>query len=138
MNKTHSQLTILHDSQEWNTKIEGEIGEIKVDGKKLSDIHDLTLKIDKMTTIIKALALTATFLSFVAVAGGGYVCSWIALHHDQINTTLDTTEDRFSTRITQLHNQNQTYAKKLSSLGWHWKVGEGWQQTVNTTKNVSK
>ena len=40
-----------------------------MDGKRLNDIHDLTIKIDKMTTIIKALALTATFLAVIAVAG---------------------------------------------------------------------
>ena len=90
-----------------------------------------------MTTIIKALALTATFLAVVAVAGIGAIGSWLANNKEQIASTMNTTEDRFSKRINLLQNQSTAYARKLTELGWTWKDGE-WQRIVNTTQNVSK
>jgi hypothetical protein len=137
--KTPTQnITVFHDAhREWSTELEGEIGEIRVDGQKLNDVHDLTQKIDRMTTIIKALALTATFLAIVAVAGIGAIGSWLASNKEQIASTMDTAEDRFSRRITKLEYQNSTYAKKITDLGWAWRDGE-WQQIVNTTLRASK
>ena len=137
--KTPTQnITVFHDAhREWSTELEGEIGEIRVDGQKLNDVHDLTLKIDKMTTIIKALAFVATFLAIIAVAGIGAIGSWLATNKEQIASTMDNAEDRFSGRITKLENQNNQYAKKLTKLGWTWRDGE-WQQIVNTTLRASK
>jgi hypothetical protein len=132
--KTSTQnLTILHDSQEWSTEIEGEIGEIRVDGKRLNDVHDLATKIDKITTVIKALALTATFLAIVAVAGVSGIGSWIVAHHDQINTTLDASQEE----LNRLSYSNLLMGQKLKSLGWEWKDG-GWQQIGNSPVNPSK
>lgn len=130
-------LTILHDTQEWSTEIEGEIGEIRVDGKKLNDIHDLAAKIDKMAYVIRALALTATFLAVVAVAGISAIGSWLASNHEQISDTMDTTGSRFSQRISMIQKQNVVYAKKLTQLGWVWEDGK-WQQIGNTAPKFSK
>ncbi|NBT89013.1 MAG: hypothetical protein EBT51_12065, partial [Flavobacteriaceae bacterium] len=91
-NPATQNITILHDTQEWSTDLDGEIGEIRVDGKRLSDIHDLTTKIDRMTTIIKALALTATLLAVIGVAGVSGIGSWLVAHHDQISATLDASQ----------------------------------------------
>ena len=130
MKSAPSTITVLHDSKEWMTELEGKIGEIRVDGRKLNDIHDLALKIDRMTTVIKALAVMATFLAIIALAWGIYVGSWLANNKDQIASTMDTAEDRFSARITRLESQSKGYAKKLTKLGWTWKDGK-WQQIVN-------
>lgn len=135
MKNTTQNITVLHDSREWSTELEGEIGEIRVDGKKLNDIHDLAAKIDKMTTIIKALALTATFLAIVAVAGIGGIGSWLANNKEQIANHMDTTNN--SRRIMILQNQSTAYARKLTELGWTWK-DEKWQQIANTSQNASK
>ena len=136
-NPTTQNITILHDTKEWSTDLDGEIGEIRIDGQKLNDIHDLAIKLDRITTIIKALAFVATFLAVIAVAGGGFVCSWIAVHHEQITQTMDTTKVRFSKRINLLQNQSTAYAKKLTELGWGWKDGK-WQQFANMSQNASK
>ena len=56
------------------------VTEVRVDGQKLNDIHDLTKKVDKMTKITKALAITATFLAVVAALGIGVVGSWLVTH----------------------------------------------------------
>ena len=46
MNTSATQnITILHDAKEWSTDLDGEIGEIRVDGKRLNDIHDMATKI---------------------------------------------------------------------------------------------
>ena len=86
-----SNITIFHDSQEWSTDLEGDITEVKIDGKRLNDIHDLTIKIDKMTTVIKASELTATFLAVIAVAGMSAIGSWLATNHEQISSVMNTT-----------------------------------------------
>lgn len=137
MKPTPSIITVLHDSKEWMTELEGDIGEIKVDGKKLSDVHDLALKIDNMTRIIKGLALTATFLAVVAVAGIGAIGSLLATNKEQIASTMDTAEGRFSKRIDELYSSNVNMGLKLKSLGWTWEDGR-WQQIVNTTLRASK
>ena len=137
MQTPSSNLTVIHNAEESVVNFEGEIGEIRVDGEKLSDIHDLAIKIDKMTTIIKALAFVATFLAVVAVAIVGGIGSWLATNKEQITQTMDTTEQRFSKRINLLQNQNTTYAQKLTELGWVWKDG-GWQQNGNTAPKYSK
>jgi hypothetical protein len=130
MKSAPSTITVLHDSKEWKTELEGKIGEIRVDGRKLNDIHDLALKIDRMTTVIKTLAVMATFLAIIALAWGVYVGSWLATNKEQIASTMDTAEDRFSARIIKLEKQSKSYAKKLTALGWTWKDGK-WQQIVN-------
>lgn len=60
MKPPHSQLTVLHDTQEWTTDVEGEIGEIRVDGKKLNDIHDLAMKLDKSINEQRVIAVACT------------------------------------------------------------------------------
>lgn len=138
MNTSATQnITILHDAKEWSTDLDGEIGEIRVDGKRLNDIHDMATKIDKMTSVIKVLALIAMFLAILAVGGMGYIGFWLAINKEQIANTMNATEDRFSRRIGQLHNSNAIMGEKLRSLGWHWR-DEGWQQIGNSTQKVSK
>ena len=127
-----SNITILHDSREWSTDLEGDIKEIKIDGRRLNDVHDLAIKIDKMTTVIKALALTATFLAVIAVAGMSAIGSWLATNHEHI-----TNNERFSKRIEQLHSSNAIMGQKLKSLGWQWKDG-GWRQFADTDLNPTK
>ena len=79
-------VTILHESKEWETRFDAPIKEIRVDGQKLNDVHDLALKIDGMTGIIKKLARTATVLAAftVLLAIGAWLLIW--LHHEQLTT----------------------------------------------------
>lgn len=136
MTTPSTNLTIFHDSQEWSTDIAGEIGEIRVDGKRLSDIHDLTKKVDRMTKIIRSLALTATFLAIIAVGGISYIGSWLVSNKAQIAQTMDTTED-LSVSVSQLKSSNIQMRLHLRELGWEWS-GRRWQQIANTAPSVSK
>ena len=137
MESQESKVTILHEAKEWETQFDDPVKEVWVDGKKLNDVHDLTLKIDSMTSIIKALAFVATFLAILAVGGMGYIGFWLANNKEQIVSTMDTTEQRFSKRVKQLSNTNGILSRKLVELGWRWKDGD-WQQIANTSLKTNK
>ena len=122
-------VTILHDSEEWETQFDVPIKEIRVDGQKLNDVHDLTLKIDGMTSIIKKLAHTATVLAVVAVTVLLAIGSWLLIHHEQLTTSQEVTA--------KLRNSNLVMGNKLKSLGWEWNTDD-WQQIANSTPSPSK
>ena len=84
----------------------------------------------EVTKRIKTMAYIATALAIMAVASTGYIGGWLMSNQDQISSTMDTTEDRFSKRISLMQNQSKAYAQKLTELGWTWKDGE-WQQFGN-------
>ena len=130
-------VTILHESREWETQFDVPIKEIRVDGQKLNDIHDLTVKIDKMTTAFKALAFAATFLAVVAVAIVGGIGSWLAINKDKISSSIELTDERFSKRINELHTSNALRGSKLMALVRVLEDNE-WQQIANSTPSPSK
>lgn len=123
-----TNVTILQESHEWETDIECEnrVTEVRVDGQKLNDIHDLTKKVDKMTKLIKVLAITATGLAIIAVGGVSYIGSWLAINKDGIASAMDTSKE-----IKELTNSNMNMSYKLKSLGWLWQDAD-WQQIANT------
>ena len=122
-------VTILHDSEEWETQFDAPIKEIRVDGQKLNDVHDLTLKIDGMTGIIKKLAHTATVLAVVAVTVLLAIGAWLVIHHEQLTTSQKA--------VTKLRSSNLVMGDKLNSLGYKWNSGN-WQQIGNSTPSPSK
>ena len=145
MNNPASQnITILHDTKEWSTDLDGEIGEIRVDGRRLDDIHDLSRKLEQsnmyiveVTKRIKTMSYIATTLAIIAVASTGYIGGWLMSNQDKISTTMDTAEERFSKRINELHSSKRIMGEKLKSLGWMWRDG-GWQQIGNNEPKFSK
>jgi len=139
MESQESTVTILHEAKEWETQFDEPVKEVWVDGKKLNDVHDLTLKTDSMTSIIKVLAFAATFLAILAVGGMGYIGFWLANNKEQIALHMDTTEHRFSKKIAQLQSSNAKRGNKLLSLGWFWdNKANDWQQIGNTIPKASK
>ena len=122
-------VTILHDSEEWETQFDVPIKEIRVDGQKLNDVHDLTLKIDGMTGIIKKLAHTATVLAVVAVTVLLAIGAWLLIPHEELITSQEA--------VTKLKSSNFVMGDKLNSLGWKWNSGN-WQQIANSTPSPSK
>lgn len=126
------------DSDICAVKIENEnpVTEVRLNGQKLNDIHDLTKKVDKMTTVIRTLALTATFLAVVAVAGISAVGYWIATHHEKITLTMEDTKKLNSFKFSTVYRSNLAVRQKLKSLGWVWK--DGWQQiSINEISPVN-
>ena len=124
-------VTILQESKEWETEFESRVTEVRVDGQKLNDIHDLTKKVDKMTKLIKVLTITATCLTVIAVGGVSYIGSWLAINKDNIASAMDTSEE-----IKKLTNSNMNMSYQLNSLGWLWK-DKKWQHIANTPSSPS-
>lgn len=62
-----SRISVKCDHEPWMTEIDGEITEIKINGQKINDVHDLTQKVVGMTRTIKVLAITALTLCVMAV-----------------------------------------------------------------------
>ena len=77
-------LTILHDSKEWSTQIEGEIGEIKVDGTRLNDIHDLAIKVEGIAQSIKALVLCLGVIVMICLICNVGMATWVFTHDGDI------------------------------------------------------
>ena len=72
-----TELTVLRDDVEWKTRLDGKISEVEIDGRKISDVHDLTQKVISMTKTIKVLALTATSLALMAVVAIAWLSQWL-------------------------------------------------------------
>jgi hypothetical protein len=133
MNTPSTNLTILHDAKEWNTDIEGEIGEIMLDGKRLSDIHDLTRKVEGVAQSIKTLVLCLGAIVLICLVCNVGMATWIAIHDADIMEGVNATQKD----ILKLTNSNLVMGQKLESLGWEWKHGR-WQQIVNTDSSSIK
>jgi hypothetical protein len=110
---------------------------VRVNGKKLNDIHDVASKIDSMTRVIRLLAYLATALAVSAVLMCGGIGLWLLGNSYQIENTLNSAEDRFSKTSLTIRTQNNRMKNKLLSLGWHFN-GKDWQQIVNTKLKPSK
>ena len=81
-------LTILHDSKEWSTQIEGEIGAIKVDGTRLNDIHDLALKVEGIAQSIKTLILCMGVILMISLICNLAMATWVYFHDEDIMSTV--------------------------------------------------
>lgn len=137
MNTPSTNLTILHDTQEWSTDIEGEIKEIKVDGKRLSDIHELAIKVEGVAQSIRTLILCLGAIVMICLVCNIGMATWVATNDDDITEAVFSVNSENRDKIIKLENQASEYAKKITELGWVWKNGK-WQQFGNSHVNPSK
>lgn len=84
INPPTQNLTILHDTQEWSTEIEGEICEIRVDGKRLSNVHDLTLKVEGIAQSINTLVLCLGVILVISLICNIGMATWVLIHDGEI------------------------------------------------------
>ena len=77
-------ITILHDTREWSTQIDGEIGEIRVDGTRLNDIHDLALKVEGIAHSIKTLVLCLGVIVMICLICNVGMATWVFMHDGDI------------------------------------------------------
>ena len=126
MKSPPSKLTVTHDAKEWTTDLEGEIGEIRVDGKRISDVHYLTQKVISMTKTIRVLAYTATALAVMAVGTVLFLANWLCSHEASIEQLLLTgNEDYNQMRVDSLawnaHKRERAYVhlKEFYDLQWN-------------------
>lgn len=138
MNYPASQnITILHDTKEWSTDLDGEIGEIMVNGKRLSDIHDLTRKVEGVAQSIKTLVLCLGAIVMICLVCNIGMATWVAVHDDEIKEAINVTQQVTQQDIRRLNSSNLVMGQKLKSLGWVWEDGD-WQQIGNTDLSPSK
>ena len=134
MNTPTQNLTIHHDSKKWSTEIEGEIGEILVDGKRISDVHVLTKRVVSMTRTIRVLAWLATALAIMAVATVLFLANWLLSHEASIEQLLLTSNVEYSmnkdhARKWRSHQRHRAWVHLKEFQGLHW--DEGMMDWVN-------
>jgi len=83
-NPATQNITILHDTREWSTDLDGEIGEIRVDGTRLNDIHDLTLKVEGIAQSIKTLVLCLGVILMISLICNIGMVTWVLIHDADI------------------------------------------------------
>ena len=102
-----TELTVLRDDVEWSTRLDGKISEVEIDGRKISDVHDLTQKVIKMTKTIKVLATTALALCVMSVAMAVFTTHWLLSHEAGIEQLLLT--DNKETEFARLHQRHRAW-----------------------------
>jgi hypothetical protein len=77
-NPATQNLRILHDTKEWSTDLDGEIGEVRIDGHRLNDIHDVATKLDvqRKEQIIIAIACTAVVVCTLIICTSVLATVW--------------------------------------------------------------
>ena len=104
-----TELTVLRDDVEWKTRLDGKISGVEIDGRKISDIHDLACKVDYNTKVIKKIAWVGVAIT---LGIGAFTTQWIVSNNESIQQSLNSSK------------RTESY-KKLSSLGYKWN-GVGW------------
>lgn len=69
-------LTVLQQSEEWSTEFNN-IKEIRLDGKKINDVHDLCISVQKVTKCIRLMAYIAIGLAVMSVGTVIWLASWL-------------------------------------------------------------
>lgn len=126
--KTQTQttnLTVFRDDIEWNTRFDGDISSIEIDGRKINDVHDLTERVVKMTKTIHYLAWIATALAIMAVGSVIYLCSWLLGHESSIERLLLTGNrdyDRMveESELWRSHKRERSYVHLRDIQGLYW------------------
>lgn len=98
-----SNITILHDSHEWSTDLEGDIKEVKIDGKRLNDIHDLALKVEGIAQSIKTLVLCLGVIVMICLICNVGMATWVFMHDGDI---MDAIKNILATKCQQ-HPESQ-------------------------------
>lgn len=87
-NPATQNITILHDTQEWSTDLDGEIGEIRVDGNRLSDIHDLAIKVEGIAQSIKTMVLCLGVILMICLICNIGMATWVYFHDEEIMDSI--------------------------------------------------
>lgn len=82
--QTPSNITVIHNAEESVVNFEGGIEEIKLDGKKLSDIHELTIKVEGIAQSIKTLILCLGVILVISLICNIGMATWVFIHDGDI------------------------------------------------------
>ena len=115
MNLT-SNVSILHDGQEWTTDVEGVVNEVKVDGRKLSDIHTLTMTVSSVTKEIRILAVVSVAMALLATG----LAAWGVYKDNELIGSFHANRCISEEERIKVSNTNGPLSRKLNELGWKW------------------
>ena len=83
-----TNLRVLRNDVEWETRFDGDISSIEVNGRKLNDIHDVSLKIEQLSHKLQKvgrICLVLALLCFIMVTG---LSCWLLINHQEITTAI--------------------------------------------------
>lgn len=137
---TTTNLKVLRNDVEWATRFDGNISEVEIDGRKISDVHDLTSKVEKMTKTIHYLAWTATSLAVMSVASVLWLAYWLHTHDAQIEELLLTSGDdymklKLDAGEWRSHKRHRAFVTLNKILNYQWNNDtQDWEPSGNFTK----
>jgi hypothetical protein len=122
-------LIIEFAKENQEVEFEQTITGVSIDGQKISDIHDLTEKVIRMTKTIQVLAWLATLLAVLAVTSVLFMTHWLLSHESSIDQLLLTGNDKYNQmRVDSVawnaHKRERAYVhlKEFHGLNWDEKV----------------
>lgn len=116
-------LTVLQDSEEWSTEFKN-IEEIRLNGEKINDVHDLCVSVQKGTKCIRIMAYIAVGLAVMACIMCGSIAWWLHNNHDQITHAINRDS---SVNVKKLIAENEFYRKSLDKLNYKYDNGK-WEK----------
>ena len=125
INPETSRLSIQCAHEPWMTEIDGEITEIKINGRRINDVHDLTQRVVGMTKTIKVLAYAATTLAVLAVGTVMWLAQWLLSHESSIEQLLLTGNQEYDViqeeaRSWRSHKRQRAWVHLKSFHGLQW------------------
>ncbi len=136
---TTTNLKVLRNDVEWATRFDGNISEVEINGRKISDVHDLTSKVEKMTKTIHYLAWTATSLAVMSVASVLWLAYWLHTHDAEIEELLLTSGDDY-TKLKldagewRSHKRHRAFVTLNKVLEYRWNNDtQDWEPSGNFT-----
>jgi hypothetical protein len=125
-NKTQ-KLTVLRDSDEWTTTFMGEINGLQIDGQKVSDIHDLAVKVDRQNKQVWGLALIATTMALFVLLIVSGLGLWLNSHETAMRRVLLTGNRDFDVMQDQArewrsHKRQRAWVHLKHHQGLHWDI----------------
>ena len=79
-----TNLKVLRNDVEWETRFDGNISAIEIDGQKLKDIHDVNLKIEDLGLQIRKTLRICLVIACVSCTLALGISFWLLVHHKTI------------------------------------------------------
>ena len=136
-NEAKHTITVLHESEEWNTQFDGDITKVRINGEDIFKTHDLTKEVSQVGRQVRVLAIGGVSLGALAII------LLLALGHSLlINNKYDAQMELTNSR--KLMHSRMLIRDRLYELtgniwvGNKWIVDPSWQQIANSTPSPSK
>ena len=130
-NEAKHTITVLHESEEWNTKFDGDITKVRINGEEVFRDFNLAQHIDKIGRQVLILAIAGVSLAIAVL-----VIVSLILHKK-----IDEVDTHSLLAVTCSKNHINSRLYELTGNIWvgnKWIVDPSWQQIANSTPSPSK